>query len=192
MDGVLQPVPESTHHVSQLLDDWQQGDAKALDSLMPLVYNELSKIAHHHLQRQGPNPSLESRALVHELYFKIPHLRNVHWQGRSHFLCVMSHLMRQVLVDRARARQAAKRDAVKVTLDEGIAAQRPHAIDVVALDDALEGLGKLDPQQSRLVELRFFGGLSIEETAEALGISPATVKRDWTTAKAWLLREISR
>jgi RNA polymerase sigma factor (TIGR02999 family) len=185
-------VPESTHEVSQLLANWQEGDPAALESLMPLVYAELRKIAHRHLLRQGHNPSLESRALVNELYLKIPHLQRVHWEGRTHFLCVMSHLMRQVLVDYARHRRAAKRDGILLSLDEGIAPQKRQDLDVAALDDALKGLEKLDAQQSRLVELRFFGGLSIEETAEALGISPATVKRDWATAKAWLLRELAR
>jgi RNA polymerase sigma factor (TIGR02999 family) len=185
-------VPESTHQVSHLLANWQQGDQAALESLVPLVYSELRKIAHRQLRRQGPNPSLESRSLVHELYLKIPNLKNVHWEGRTHFLCVMSHLMRQVLVDHARSRRAAKRDGVMVSLDEGLAPRKRLDINLVALDDALKGLEKLDTQQSQLVELRFFGGLSIEETAEALGISSATVKRDWASAKAWLLREIAR
>jgi RNA polymerase sigma factor (TIGR02999 family) len=185
-------VSESTHQVSRLLADWQQGDQAALESLVPLVYTELRKIAHRHLRRQGENPSLESRSLVHELYLKIPHLKNVHWDGRSHFLCVMSHLMRQVLVDHARSRRTAKRDGIMISLDEGIAPKKRQDINLVALDDALKGLEKLDAQQSRLVELRFFGGLSIAETAEALGISSATVKRDWISAKAWLLRELAR
>jgi RNA polymerase sigma factor (TIGR02999 family) len=185
-------VTESTHRVTRLLANWQQGDAAALDALVPLVYAELRKIAHRHLLRQGENPSLESRSLVHELYLKIPNLKNVRWEGRSHFLCVMSHLMRQVLVDHARSRRAAKRDGVMISLDEDLAPGKRHDLNLVALDDALKGLEKLDVQQSRLVELRFFGGLSIEETAEALGISSATVKRDWTSAKAWLLREIAR
>jgi RNA polymerase sigma factor (TIGR02999 family) len=185
-------VPESTHQVSQLLADWQRGDQGALESLVPLVYSELRKIARRQLQRQGQNPSLESRALVHELYLKIPNLRDVHWEGRTHFLCVMAHLMRQVLVDHARSRRTAKRDGVMVSLDEGLAPRKRPDVNLVALDDALKGLEKLDAQQSRLVELRFFAGLSIEETAEALGISSATVKRDWASAKAWLLREIAR
>jgi RNA polymerase sigma factor (TIGR02999 family) len=185
-------VPESTHQVSRLLADWQQGDEAALESLVPLVYGELRKIAHHHLRRQGENPSLESRALVHELYLKIPNLKDLHWQGRTHFLCVMSHLMRQVLVDHARGRRAAKRDGVRISLNEELAPRKQRDVNLVALDDALKDLEKLDAQQSRLVELRFFGGLSIEETAEALGISSATVKRDWASAKAWLLREIAR
>jgi RNA polymerase sigma factor (TIGR02999 family) len=184
-------LPQSTHQVSQLLADWQQGDQAALDSLVPLVYAELRKIARRHLWRQGNNLSLESRVLVHELYLKLPQLKDVHWEGRAHFLCVMSHLMRQVLTDRARSRHYAKRDGVTVSLDEGIASSKKPDVNLVVLDDALKTLEKLDAQQSRLVELRFFGGLSIEETAEALGISPATVKREWATAKAWLSRELA-
>jgi len=184
-------VAESTHEVSQLLAHWQQGDVAALDSLIPLVYGELRKIARRHLRGQDNHPSLESRALVHELYLKMPHLKNVHWEGRGHFFCVMSHLMRQVLVDHARGWRAAKRDAVVMSLDEGIASRKPTDMNLLALDDALKLLEKLDARQSRLVELRFFGGLSIEEAGEALGISPATVKREWVTAKAWLLRELS-
>jgi RNA polymerase sigma factor (TIGR02999 family) len=184
-------VPDSTHEVSHLLADWQRGDQAALDSLVPLVYAELRKIARRHLWRQDTNISLESRALVHELYLKLPQLKDVHWEGHSHFLCVMSHLMRQVLTDRARARRTAKRDAVTVCLDEGIAPGRKADVNLIVLDEALKALEKLDPQQARLVELRFFGGLSIEETAEALNISPATVKREWAVAKAWLSRELA-
>jgi RNA polymerase sigma factor (TIGR02999 family) len=184
-------VPQSTHQVSLLLADWQRGDRAALDALVPLVYGELRKIARRHLRRQDGNVSLESRALVHELYLKLPQLKNVHWEGRTHFLCVMSHLMRQVLTDSARSRNAAKRDAVTVWLDEGITPGKKANINLVLLDDALRALETLDPQQSQLVELRFFGGLSIEETAEAMGVSPATVKREWTVAKAWLSRELA-
>lgn len=187
----MRNVTESAHQVSELLAHWQQGDEKAVAALMPLVYDELRRIAHHHLQRQGQHPSLESRALVHELYLKIPHLENLRWNGHTHFLCVMSHLMRQVLVDHARGRKAGKRDGVVLTLNEEMG--RPHqpSLDIVALDDALTELERLDSRQNQLVEMRFFGGLSIEETAEAMGISPATVKREWVTAKAWLLRELS-
>jgi RNA polymerase sigma factor (TIGR02999 family) len=185
-------VPDSTHQVTRLLADWQQGDQAALECLVPLVYAELRKIAHRHLRRQGSNPSLESRSLVHELYLKIPNLKNLHWEGQNHFLCVMSHLMRQVLVDRTRRRHTAKRDGIMISVDEGLAPRKHQSINLVALDDALKGLEKMDAQLSQLVDLRFFGGLSIEETADALGVSPATVKRDWATAKAWLMREIAR
>jgi RNA polymerase sigma factor (TIGR02999 family) len=185
-------VPESTHQVSQLLVNWQQGDPAALDSLMPLVYDELRRIARRHLHHQSHHISVESRVLVHELYLKIPSLKNLHWEGRTHFLCVMSHLMRQVLVDHARSRRAAKRNGVMVSLDETLTPKKSPEVNLIALDDALKGLEKVDAELSRLVELRFFGGLSIEETAEALGISPATVKRDTNAAKAWLLREIAR
>lgn len=183
-------MAESTHQVSQLLASWQQGDQNALDALVPLVYGELRKIARRHLWGQATNISLESRVLVHELYLKLPQLKEVHWKGRSHFLCVMSHLMRQVLIDRARGRRAAKRDGITLCLDDATARAKLDA-NLLELDEALKALGKLDAQQSRLVELRFFGGLTIEETAEALDISPATVKREWKTAKAWLLRELA-
>jgi RNA polymerase sigma factor (TIGR02999 family) len=155
------------------------------------VYGELRKIARRHLRHQASNISLESRALVHELYLKLPLLQDVHWEGRAHFLRIMSHLMRQVLTDRARGRSAAKRGAVTVCLDEGVASGKNANVNLVLLDDALKALETLDPQQSQLVELRFFGGLSIEETAEAMGISPATVKREWAVAKAWLSRELA-
>jgi RNA polymerase sigma factor (TIGR02999 family) len=184
-------VTEAAHEVSQLLANWQQGDENAVAALMPLVYDELRLIAHRHLQHQGAHPSLESRLLVHELYLKIPRLENVRWNGRTHFLCVMSHLMRQVLVDHARGRKAGKRDGVLLTLNEEIGRPSKPQLDVVALDDALKALAELDSRQSQIVEMRFFGGFSIEETGEALGISPATVKREWITAKAWLLRELS-
>ena len=183
-------MPHSTHHVSQLLTSWQQGDESALDALVPLVYSELRKIARRHLWRQRANISMESRMLVHELYLKLPQLKEVHWKGRGHFLCVMSHLMRQVLIDRARSRRAAKRDGVTVCLDDATAHARPD-VNLLELDHALKALEKLDAQQSRLVELRFFGGLTIEETAEVLGISAATVKREWASAKAWLSRELA-
>jgi RNA polymerase sigma factor (TIGR02999 family) len=184
-------VTEAAHQVSELLAHWQQGDETAVDALMPLVYEELRLIAHRHLQHQGQNPSLESRALVNELYLKIPNLKNLHWNGRTHFLCVMSHLMRQVLVDHARGRKAGKRDGVLLTLDEGIERPSRPGMDIAALDDVLQQLEKLDSRQSQIVEMRFFGGMSIEETAEALDISPATVKREWVTAKAWLFRQLS-
>ena len=183
-------MPESTHQVSQLLASWQQGDQSALDTLVPLVYGELRKIARRHLWHQRTNISIESRVLVHELYLKLPQLKEVHWSGRAHFLCVMSHLMRQVLIDRARGRRAAKRDGVTVCLDDATATAKSD-VSLLELDDALKTLEKLDAQQSRLVELRFFGSLTIEETAEVLGISPATVKREWATAKAWLSRELA-
>ena len=184
-------MADSTHQVSHLLADWQHGDRTALDSLLPLVYGELRRIARRHLRRQDSSISLESRALVHELYLKLPQLKDLHWDGRAHFLCVMSHLMRQVLTDHARGRGAAKRDAVTVCLEEGIAASKRTNVNLVLLDDALKALETLDPQQSQLVELRFFGGLSIEETAEAMDISPSTVKREWAVARAWLSRELA-
>lgn len=183
-------MAESSHQVSQLLASWQQGDQSALDTLLPLVYGELRKIARRHLLRHGTNISVESRVLVHELYLKLPQLKEVHWEGRTHFLCVMSHLMRQVLIDRARSRRTAKRDGVTVCLNDATAPSKSD-VNLLELDNALKALEKLDPQQSRLVELRFFGGLTIEETAEVLGISPATVKREWATAKAWLSRELA-
>lgn len=173
---------------------WRGGDQQALDSLFPLVYSELRQIAHHYLQRERSDHTLQSTALVHEAYVRLVGHNVPQWQDRAHFFGVAARVMRQVLVEYARNHQAAKRGggASKVTLEEGLQAPQPMNLDVIMLDDALKNLANLDPQQSRIVELRFFAGLSIEDTSEVLGISPATVSREWTTARAWLHREISR
>ncbi len=161
---------------------------------MPLVYDELHRLASRYLSRERPDHTLQSTALVHEAYLRLISQRDVHWQNRSHFFGVAAQMIRRILVDHARAHQAAKRGsgAVKLSLDEALASpENQPDLDLLALDDALNRLAEIDPQQGRIVELRYFAGLSIDETAEVLHISPATVKRDWVMAKAWLFREIT-
>ena len=170
------------------------GDAQALRSLVPLVYPELRRLAHLHLGRERTGHTLQSAALVHEAYLRLVN-QEMEIHGRTHFFAVSSQLMRQILVDYARRHRAAKRGegADHLPLEEAEKLlPRATNVDVLALDDALQDLARMDPQQARIVELRFFGGLSIEETAEVVGISPATVKREWTTARAWLHRELNR
>lgn len=184
--------PASSARVSKLLLNWGQGDQDAREALIPLVYDELRRLARRHLRRERPDHTLQSAALVHEAYLRLIHEDAPQWQNRAHFFGVAAQLMRHILVDHARNRLAAKRGAgaPRLTLDPQIALPQKREVDLVALDDALNQLAALDPQQSRLVELRFFGGLSIEETSVVLGISQATVKRDWATARAWLRREM--
>jgi RNA polymerase sigma factor (TIGR02999 family) len=186
--------PTSPDQLTQLLVRWRGGDREALDALMPLVYDELRRLAHYYLQRERSDHTLQSTALVHEAYMRMLGQNLPDWQNRAHFFGVAARLMRQILVEYARSHQAAKRggDACKVTLDEGALVPQKTDVDVIQLDDALQDLAKLDEQQSRIVELRFFAGLSIDDTSEVLGISPATVAREWTTARIWLHREISR
>lgn len=172
---------------------WKAGDPQALEALVPLVYNELRDIARYHLQRERPGHTLQSAALVHEAYLRLLDQRPFDTENRAHFLAVASRLMRQILVDYARSHGAAKRGADRrVELDASLVLPQVQSTDVIALDDALSDLAKLDEQQSRIVELRFFGGLAIEEVAEALDISPSTVKRDWNVAKAWLTRQMKK
>jgi RNA polymerase sigma factor (TIGR02999 family) len=184
----------STQDVTHLLIRWSNGDAGALDALMPLVYEELRRLAQHYLGREKPGHTLSSTALVHEAYLRLVTQTEVTWQNRAHFFGVAARMMRRILVDHARRNGYEKRGggAMTLALDESIAAEKPRDIDLAALDDALNGLAKLDERQSRMVELRFFGGLSIEETSEVLGVSAPTVKREWASARAWLYREISR
>jgi RNA polymerase sigma-70 factor (ECF subfamily) len=162
---------------------------------MPLVYDELRRLAHHYLQRERSDHTLQSTALVHEAYMRLAGQNAPQWQNRAHFFGIAARVMRQILVEYARAHSAAKRGGTnpcKITLDESLELQARSDIDVIALDGALDRLSELDPQQSRIVELRFFTGLTIEDTSEVMGLSPATVKRDWTSARAWLHREIAR
>jgi len=183
----------SAQSISTLLLKWQDGDEKAFRDLLPLVYNELRRLAHRYMQRQRRDHTLQSTALVHEAYLRLAKLPEGKFQNRTHFFAICAQLMRQILVEYARSQHAAKRNkAQKVMLDDAVALVKGHSLDLVALDDALNALAQFDPQQCRVVELRFFGGLSIEETAHVLEISPATVKRDWFTAKAWLHHELSR
>jgi RNA polymerase sigma factor (TIGR02999 family) len=179
--------------VTALLLDWSNGDQGALERLMPLVYEELRQIARRHLSRENPDHTLQSTALVHEAYLRLVDQKRVQWQNRAHFFAVAAQQVRRVLLDHARRRRAGKRGgaATVLTLEEGLVAERQRNIDVVALDEALIALAELDPQQSRVVELRFFAGLTIAETAEAMGISGMTVQRDWITAKAWLFDRLS-
>ncbi len=179
--------------ITQLLVDWSKGDQKALDKLMPLVYSELRRLAGNYLRRERPGHTLQPTALVNEAYLKLIDQKNVKWQNRAQFFGVSAHLMRRILVDHARQHQAAKRggsDQQRLSITSaGQLAKRPE-VDLLALHEALEELATLDPQQERIVELRFFGGLSIEETAEVLGIGHATVERDWKMARAWLRRKL--
>ncbi len=183
----------SQEQVTELLLAWGQGDESALERLVPMVYGELHRLAHRYLGGERPGHMLQTTALVNEAYLRLVDSRRVQWQNRAHFFAVSAQLMRRVLVDFARARNYQKRggDAVQVSLHEELAGTTERGADLVALDDALNAMAKTDERASRVVELRFFGGLSIEETAEVLKISPETVKRDWTWAKAWLLRELT-
>jgi RNA polymerase sigma factor (TIGR02999 family) len=176
-----------------LLVRWRGGDRDALEQLMPLVYEELRRLAHHYLRQERADHTLQSTALVHEAYLRLAGQNPPQWQNRAHFFGIAAHVMRQILVEYARGRSAAKRGghALTLSLDEGVAIPQEMDVDVVALDKALSELSDLDAQQGRIVELRFFAGLTIEDTSEVLGISPATVKRDWVSARAWLFRAMT-
>jgi RNA polymerase sigma factor (TIGR02999 family) len=185
--------PEVFGPVSELLVRWKDGQNVALETLLPLVYNELRRVAHHYLQGERPGHTLQSAALVNEAYMRLVAQQPLQLQNRAHFFAVAAQLMRQILVDYARNRKAAKRrDDCKITLDDVIELPQKRDLDVLALDDALRELARMDSQQARIVELRFFAGLSIQETSDVLEISPATVKRDWATARVWLYREMDR
>jgi RNA polymerase sigma factor (TIGR02999 family) len=179
--------------VTRLLVNWTNGDKKALEALMPMVYGELHRLARRYLRRERSDHTLQSTALVHEAYLRLVDQKGVQWQNRAHFFAVAAQMIRRILVDHARTHNAEKRGggACMLALDEAIAVPQRRDLNLVALDEAINGLAAIDPQQGRIVELRFFGGLSIEETAEVLSISPATVKRDWAVAKAWLYRDLS-
>lgn len=179
--------------VTQLLVDWSKGDQAALDKLMPMVYNELRRLAINYLRRERQGHTLQPTALVNEAYLKLIDQRNAKWQNRAQFFGISAQLMRRILVDHARQHQAAKRGGsaqqrLSITSAEKLV--QTSEIDLLALNEALEELSRLDPQQGRIVELKFFGGLSIEETAEVLGIGHATVERDWKLARAWLRRQL--
>jgi RNA polymerase sigma factor (TIGR02999 family) len=180
-------------HVDDLVERATRGDTMALETLMPLVYAELRRHAAHYLKGERPGQTLQPTALVHEAYLKLLKDRPERWQNRAHFCAIAAHAMRQILIERARARDALKRGGgqPRVTFDEGLqAAAADSEVDLLSLDAALDRLAALDAGQARIVELRYFGGLSIEETAEAMGISPATVKRHWAVARAWLAKEL--
>lgn len=183
----------SSQEVTELLLAWNSGDEAALGKLMPLVYDELHRLAHRYLGGERAGHMLQTTALVNEAYLRLIDASRVQWQNRAHFFAVSAQLMRRVLVDFARARQYQKRGggAQQVSLEEALIVSVDRGAELIALDDALTTLAAADERASKVVELRFFGGLSIEETAAVLGISPETVKRDWQWAKVWLLRELS-
>jgi RNA polymerase sigma factor (TIGR02999 family) len=177
--------------VVELLASWKSGDKAALQQLVPLLYAELREVARQHLRQERSGHTLESRALVHEAYLRLVDQGPAFMENRSHFIGIASRLMRQVLVDHARRQRAAKRDGgFRMELDAALDVPSRQDIDIIALDDALNSLAALDERQSQIVEMRFFGGLSIEDTARVIGLSPATVKREWVTARAWLTREL--
>ncbi|MBZ5544595.1 MAG: sigma-70 family RNA polymerase sigma factor [Acidobacteriia bacterium] len=184
----------SAQEITLMLRAWGEGDQEALEKLTPLVYKELRRLAHRYMARERPGHTLQTTALVHEVYLRLVDERGVSWQNRAHFFAICARTMRRILIDFARARQYQKRggEAAHVSLDNALGIARQPVVDLVALDDALNHLASLDPRKSQVVELRFFGGLSVEETAEVLKISPETVMRDWKMAKAWLARELQR
>jgi RNA polymerase sigma factor (TIGR02999 family) len=182
------------HEVTRLLQDWQGGDPTALERLTPLVYEELRRLAHNYMSRQRPGHTLQTTALVNEAFLRLVDQQGVEWQGRAHFIAVAARAMRHIVVDYARQKQSAKRGgaAHRVTLDEAALFSAGRAAEMVALDEALQELAELHPRRSRVVELRYFGGLNNREAAEVLGVSEATIERDWRFARAWLYREIER
>jgi RNA polymerase sigma factor (TIGR02999 family) len=187
-------MAQSAGEVTQLLAELQSGRLDAASRLIPLVYDELRRLARHYLRQERPDHTLQPTALVHEAYLRLVDQGERSWQGRAHFIGAAAELMRHILVDYARGRQTAKRGSVsqKVPLEEALLFSEEQSEELVALDGALERLTQRDARQSRIVELRFFGGLTVEETAEVVGISPKTVKRDWSVARAWLHREITK
>lgn len=187
------PDTPDSDGVTRLLVEWQNGNQKALDSLIPLVYQELRAIAGRYLSRESPGHTLQSTALVHEAYFRLIGQRRVRWQNRAHFFGIAAQMMRRILIDHARRQSRDKRGgpAPKLSLDEAMAtAEVETDVDLLALDEALTSLARIDPRGARIIELRFFSGLTLEETAEVVGISAGTVKRDWSAARAWLYREM--
>jgi RNA polymerase sigma factor (TIGR02999 family) len=187
----MSPSPPADN-VTQLLIDWGKGDKAALERLMPLVYAELRALAHRYMRRERAGDTLQTTDLVHEAYLRLVEQRNANWQSRVQFFAIAAQSMRRILLDRARARHRVRRGggAFKLSLDEAALVPFAPSAELIALDDALRNLEALDPRKGRVVELRFFGGLSLEETAEAMGVSSMTVLRDWRMAKAWLRREL--
>lgn len=185
--------PSKSQNVTELLINWGEGDKQALDQLLPIVYGELRRQAGRYLRKERVGHTLQTTALIHEAYIRLIDQRRVKWQNRSHFFGIAAQLMRRILVDHARTKQRLKRGGsdLRVSLAEATVTAKSKDLDVVALDEALEKLAVLDQQQARIVELRFFSGLTVEETAEVMSLSPATIKRDWSMAKAWLHRELS-
>jgi RNA polymerase sigma factor (TIGR02999 family) len=187
----MQPASEQ---ITQLLQSWNQGDQGAIEKLVPLVYGELHRLARRYMSDERPDHTLQTTALVNEAYLRLVDSAHATWEGRTHFFGVCAQVMRRILVDWARSRQALKRgrDVRVLDFDEALAATKQPGTDLVALDDALNALTAVDPRKGQVVELRFFGGLSVKEIAEVLKVSPETVQRDWKLAKSWLRRELSR
>ena len=187
-------MTSSAHEVTQLLLDWSQGNEAAFERLIYLVDKELHRLAHHYMRRENRDHTLQTTALVNEAYLRLIDQRDVHWKNRAHFFALAAQLMRRILVDHARGRHSAKRGgcAFKMSLDEAMLIANERDVDLIALDEALDNLAAIDARKSKIVEARFFGGLSVEETAAALHISPVTVMRDWSLAKAWLYESLSK
>jgi RNA polymerase sigma-70 factor (ECF subfamily) len=187
---MTRPAPEE---VSQLLRDWSNGDQAALDKVMPVVYQELHRLAHYYMRKERAGHTLQTTALVNEAYLRLADYKRMRWQSRAHFFAVAAQVMRRILVEQARSKNFQKRGggAEKISLDETAIVSPGRSAEVIAVDEALTDLESWDPRKGRIVELRFFGGLSIEETAEVLKVSPTTVQREWRSAKAWLYRAIS-
>lgn len=187
------PLTTTNLQVTELLRQWSEGDEKALDELMPVIYAELHHLAHKYIRREEPGHILQTSALINEAYLRLVERPRIAWENRNHFFGIAARLMRQILVDEARKRKSDKRggDAIRIPLDDVVNVVEQQAANVVALDDALTKLQTIDSRQSEIVELRFFGGLSIEETADVLKVSPGTVMRDWTFARAWLRNEMN-
>jgi RNA polymerase sigma factor (TIGR02999 family) len=181
-----------SHSITHLLNEWRDGDRRALDKLTPLVYEELRQQAARYLRRERPGHTLQTTALIHEAYLRLVDAKDVHWQSRTHFFAIAANIMRRILVEHARRRAADKRGGsqIRLTLDQVVAVGGETDLDLLAIEEALDRLAAIDLHQARVVELRFFSGLSVEETAAALSVSPKTVKRDWSVARAWLRREI--
>ena len=183
-----------THQVTQLLIAWSNGDQSAFDKLMPLIDEELRRLAHRYMSRERVGHTLQTTALVNEAFLRLVNRKNLQWQNRAHFFGLAAQVMRTILVDHARSHASAKRGGGNrnLELDEALVVSQQKASEVIALDEALKQLALIDPRQSRIVELRFFGGLTVEEAAEVLHVSPVTIKREWSTAKAWLYHELAK
>lgn len=193
MGALPEAAPASTHEVTRLLQAWSSGDEGALERLTPLVYDQLHRLAHSYMSREQPGQTLQTTALVHEVYLKLVNVKDVDWQNRAHFYGLCARLMRRILVDFARSRNYQKRGGKfpHIELEEAATVSAVLGSELLAVDEALKQLAAMDTRKSEVVELRFFGGLTVEETAAALQVSPETVMRDWKLAKAWLLRELS-
>jgi len=191
--GGGEAAPASIHEITRLLQAWGSGDEVALEQLMPLVYNELHRLAHRYMAAEPPGQTLQTTALAHEVYLRLVHVDNVDWQNRAHFYGICARLMRRILIDFARSRNYQKRGGhfPHVELEEAATVSAVVGSELLSVDEALKQLAKLDDRKAEVVELRFFGGLTVEETAAVLRVSPETVMRDWKLAKAWLLRELS-